>query len=137
MIAYYLQKITKQLLVHKLLAFASIPYTILLTVLSLLPQVGPSNMPSNSDKVFHTIAYFIFTIVWYLFFTYKNKISTKKAIIITVIYAIVFGIIIEILQHTLTQYRQADINDVIANTLGAILAVLIIKLVLKINVKYN
>ena len=43
--------------------------------------------------------------------------------------AFLFGIVIEILQHTVTESRQADYKDVIANVVGALIAVLIINLV--------
>ncbi|MCP4051856.1 MAG: VanZ family protein [Mesoflavibacter sp.] len=120
---------------RKLLILLSIGYSIVLTILSLLPQVGPSNMPSNSDKVFHAVAYMFFTMIWYL--TLKQSYFLKKALSKAVGLAIVFGIIIEILQHTLTQHREADIKDVVANIIGALLAVLIIKLALKMKVKNN
>lgn len=122
---------------RKLLLLASSSYTILLTVLSLLPHVVPDGVPANSDKVFHAIAHIIFTILWYATLQSYFKFTSKKAIKIAVISAITFGIIIEVLQHTLTQYREADIKDVLANTLGAFIAVLIIKLVLKMKVKNN
>ncbi|WP_051169826.1 VanZ family protein [Mesoflavibacter zeaxanthinifaciens] len=120
---------------HKLLPLLSIGYSVVLTILSLMPQVGPSNMPSNSDKVFHAIAYMFFTMIWYL--TLKISFFSKKALRIAIVLAIVFGIIIEILQHTLTQHREADIKDVIANIIGTFLSVLIIKLALKMKVKNN
>ena len=40
--------------------------------------------------------------------------------------AIVFGIIIEVLQGVLTKNRQADVYDVIANSAGALFALIII-----------
>lgn len=120
---------------RKILPLLSIGYSTVLTILSLLPHVGPKDMPSNSDKIFHTIAYMLFTLVWYL--TFKLSAFSEKALQKAVVLAIVFGIIIEILQHTLTQHREADIKDVLANTIGAFLAVLIIKLALKMKVKNN
>ena len=120
---------------RKLLPLLSISYSTVLTILSLLPHVGLKDMPSNSDKVFHTIAYTLFTLIWYL--TFKLSPFSEKAMTKAVVLAIIFGIVIEILQHILTQHREADIKDVIANTIGTFLAVLIIKLALKMKVKNN
>ncbi len=40
--------------------------------------------------------------------------------------SVTFGILIEILQGALTRNREADLNDVIANTIGTIIAVIVI-----------
>ena len=61
--------------------------------------------------------------------TYKNKaFGALKApnLTILVLFSIVFGIIIEVLQGSLTATRDSDIQDVFANTLGAVVASLII-----------
>jgi glycopeptide antibiotics resistance protein len=56
----------------------------------------------------------------------KFKLNKSKALTYAVIVSILFGIIIEILQGTLTTYRSADINDVLANSLGVILTAVVI-----------
>jgi VanZ family protein len=45
--------------------------------------------------------------------------------------AILYGIIIEICQGAFTTLRNPDVYDVIANTLGALTGILIIKLAYK------
>ncbi len=80
----------------------------------------------NSDKVYHFFAYFTLTICW-LFSFYKK--STLKYFI--VIACIAYGIIIEILQYTLTTYRTGDYKDVFANTLGIILGLIVFNQILK------
>jgi glycopeptide antibiotics resistance protein len=40
--------------------------------------------------------------------------------------SIIFGIIIEVLQGTVTAYRSSDINDVLANTIGVLLMSVVI-----------
>ncbi|XGA85186.1 VanZ family protein [Polaribacter sejongensis] len=42
-----------------------------------------------------------------------------------------FGIIIEVLQQTLTTYRTGDYKDAIANTVGILLGFIIFNLILK------
>lgn len=55
----------------------------------------------------------------------KNS-SKIKLITISFTLSVLFGIGIEMLQEFFTTTRHADIYDVLANTTGAILAVLII-----------
>ena len=74
---------------------------------------------SHLDKVQHSIAYFILSISWLFAFAKKrNKITIVAA-------CILFGILIEILQQTLTNYRTGDYLDVIANSAGVLLGLLI------------
>jgi len=81
---------------------------------------------TNIDKVFHSIAYFTLTISWLIAYFKKPQ---KKYII--VICCIIFGIVIELLQNTLTDYRTGEYLDVIANSSGVLLALLIFNLVSK------
>ena len=114
---------------RKLLPFVSVGYTIIIIVLSLATIPDISIIPDNNDKVNHAIAHFIFVGLWFLsFYFYLNK-SKKQALRMAFISAFLFGIVIEILQHTVTESRQADYKDVIANVVGALIAVLIINLV--------
>ncbi|PKG53265.1 VanZ family protein [Olleya sp. 1-3] len=126
---------TKHLLVRKLLPFISLGYTVVIIVLSLATISDISIIPDNNDKVNHAIAHFIFVGLWFLsFYFYLNK-SKKQALKMAFISAFLFGIVIEILQHTLTESRQADYKDVIANVVGALIAVLIINLLTLSKVK--
>jgi len=80
---------------------------------------------SNSDKIGHVIAYFVLGLSWLNandnFF--NKKYQNYKIIFILVVY----GIIIEALQHILTTYRQADLYDIFANSIGVLLAVILYK----------
>nr|WP_218651375.1 VanZ family protein [Flavobacterium quisquiliarum] len=83
------------------------------------------NFPSL-DKIVHFCFHFGFTISWILFF--KKELKGKeaddyKAYLISFIFSVFFGITIEILQNALTVTRAADISDVLANALGAFMAV--------------
>lgn len=120
---------------RKLLPFISLGYTVVIIVLSLATISDISIIPDNNDKVNHAIAHFIFVGLWFLsFYFYLNK-SKKQALKMAFISAFLFGIVIEILQHTLTESRQADYKDVIANVVGALIAVLIINLLTLSKVK--
>lgn len=76
-----------------------------------------------SDKLMHGGAYFGMAFLWLLFvvLSYKNK-NLGKIIILICGFAIVFGILIEALQYTLTDYRELDFYDILANSIGATLA---------------
>ncbi len=76
------------------------------------------------DKVVHTAFYFIFTIVWYLFFKKQN--ITRHLKLKTFAFAVIYGIFIEICQGVFTHERSADIIDVLANTLGSAIAIMVI-----------
>ncbi|MDP5201531.1 VanZ family protein [Flavobacterium sp. DG2-3] len=89
-----------------------------------------SNIPAVSfpsiDKIVHFCFHFGFTISWILFF--KKELKGKdaddyKAYLISFIFSVFFGITIEILQNALTVTRTADVTDILANALGAFVAV--------------
>ncbi|WP_442902425.1 VanZ family protein [Flavobacterium sp.] len=111
-------KITKHLSERSFL-FLAILWTVIITVLSLvslnsIPQV---DVPGK-DKIVHFLFYSIFVIFWSFS---KNKwCSNWNYRLLIVCLAIVYGIIIEVLQSVLTHTREADLNDILANSLGAI-----------------
>jgi len=83
------------------------------------------NFPSI-DKIVHFCFHFGFTISWILFFKKELKgreADDYKAYLISFIFSIFFGITIEILQSVLTKTRASDVTDVLANALGATIAV--------------
>ncbi|WP_223439850.1 VanZ family protein [Polaribacter litorisediminis] len=96
--------------------------------LSLIKMPETGIKVANIDKGYHSIAYFILTITWLLSFYKKPQ---KKYII--AISCIIFGIIIELLQASLTVYREGDYFDVLANSLGVLLALSTFSLFFKKN----
>lgn len=128
--------ITKLLLVLRKWALPLlVVYTLTLTCASLLSMSGmPSLGIEFEDKIFHLLAYFLFTL---LMFNYFSKIKIKHALLISVVIAIAYGIIIEILQYTLTTWRTFDVYDALANSLGAIIASIILSIMNKGIVKID
>lgn len=96
--------------------------TACLITLNNLPEVSVS----NADKIFHFLSYGLFTMLWYFAFFFTFNIINKKAIIYAFVWAVCFGISIEILQETMTDSRALDVYDVLANTLGALMASLLL-----------
>ena len=90
---------------------------------------------SHADKIFHFGTYLGLTLLWFGGFRYSLNIEKRRAIFYSAVFSVLFGIVIEVLQYTLTSYRSMDVLDVIANTLGALVATLILWLTNKIPVK--
>ena len=85
-----------------------------------MPKV---DLPGN-DKTIHFLFYFVLTLLWYVALERKYKNRLLKFLIVGA--SVIYGIIIEILQGVLTQNRQADVYDALANSAGAFLALLVI-----------
>lgn len=87
----------------------------------------PFKSVSNIDKLVHSFFHFVFTILWFLYFNVKLKsLRWTKSMLISVVFSLFFGMVIEILQESLTTSRHADIFDVFANISGASLASILI-----------
>lgn len=110
----------------------SILYTFLLLLLCL---ISLNNLPkvsiSYADKIFHLIAYIIFTLLWFFSFFLRFKVKIYRSITISVLFATLFGIFIEVLQGSLTSTRSFDYYDVLANTTGVIIAAIMLKVLTK------
>ena len=104
----------------------AVGWTLLIAVLCLvkftdLPSIGVS----GADKYVHFTLHFVFTMLWgYYLWLKLNEIALTK-IIFVVTSSLCYGILIEILQETLTKTRRADIFDVVANFSGALVALLL------------
>ncbi|GAA4800170.1 VanZ family protein [Litoribaculum gwangyangense] len=109
-------------MLKKIALIITLIYTIALAIISLirlnnLPDIGVS----FGDKIFHFLAYGLLTFLWYQAFLQSFKFKIKRAIYSAVILSVIFGIIIEVLQGTITVVRAMDVYDAVANTLGALL----------------
>ena len=118
-------KLTKALLLDNILIIATI-ITIGIICLSLFKIPSTGIRINNIDKAYHCFAYFTLAISW--LFTFYKKPKKKYLIVLL---CVIFGIIIEILQSKLTVYRTGDYLDVIANSLGVLLALFIFNVFLK------
>ena len=126
-----MQKLIKSLFRDNSFIIA-IGITIAIAYLSLMrmPKVEVISF-NNIDKLYHLFAYFTLSSCW--LFSFYKKPSLKYIIILI---CIIYGIIIEVLQDTLTLYRTGDYNDVLANTIGIILGLLVFNIILK-KINYN
>ena len=78
----------------------------------------------SGDKYLHFTAYFGLTLLWY--FALKDRINKKVFKFFVPLAIIIYGIILEVLQGGITNYRTGDFYDVVANTIGVLIAVLLI-----------
>ncbi len=107
-----------------LLVFAVL-YSLLITILSLI-QLGKISLGdfNPTDKMMHLGAYFGLGIVWFIYYIFKrpeDQFKKKHFFNITIL-IILFGMLIEVLQGTITSYRQPDWADILANSIGVLLA---------------
>ena len=99
-----------------LLTTAGVAYIILLTYGSLFNTKDIAEINFKfCDKLIHFAAYALLCLVVYVIFKiYAVKNSLRTA----VLFSIIYGTVIEILQMTLTSYRAFDCYDIAANTAG-------------------
>ena len=105
--------------------YIAIFWAVLIAVLSLvsLNPISEEIIISNNDKFFHFVFYAVLSILLGL-----SARQTKHNVYI-IFLVIIYGIIIEILQFLLTKNREADINDAIANSFGAITGFVFLRIV--------
>ena len=128
----FLLKNTQRLLRVKLLFFIpALLYTCVILYLSLINLADtPIKELGLSDKVMHAGAYFGLGLLWIFFVTFNFRENFfVRGIVLVVIAAIAFGILIEVLQDSLTSYRQMDFYDVIANSVGVVSAGILASLI--------
>ncbi|WP_344927128.1 VanZ family protein [Aquimarina addita] len=123
---------------HKYLLPVALLYTGLITWLSLGKIIIPGNIAvQGSDKIGHLLAYFVFTIIWFLFFFYSERQKRRffESLWISSLAGFLYGILMEFCQAIFTDYRSPDWYDFIANTSGIILSVCVLSVLQKKLVK--
>ncbi|MCM5661875.1 VanZ family protein [Galbibacter mesophilus] len=84
------------------------------------------------DKLVHGIFYFGNTLLFYLYF---RKTSLKNEIIKVSVFSFLYGILIEVLQHVMPYERSFDVKDILANTVGILIAIFLIKFCLALSMR--
>ena len=87
------------------------------------------NLPSISisDKAIHFVFYAIFAILLYIPFRVNKKkaLSIFTTVLLVVLIGVVLGSIIELVQHHLIVGRFGEYLDLLANTAGLLIGVII------------
>lgn len=122
--------LTENSLVHKrVIQLLTVFWTGLVSYLCLAtPESLPTVSVFKFDKLGHLTFHFGITVLWFLFWKTTFKNENKYALLKAFLFSFFFGVIIEIVQGTVTTSRSADIKDVFANTTGALVAVVVIYL---------
>lgn len=110
---------------------AAVGYTGLITVLSLWRFIAFNPIPvKNGDKIGHCLAYFGFAAVWFSFYFYSEKTGNDfgKSVLKGACFAFLYGVLMEGAQGLLTSYRMFDYYDVLANTSGIVLAMVLLQM---------
>ncbi|WP_262710884.1 VanZ family protein [Maribacter algarum] len=84
------------------------------------PHVSRFNIP-HADKIVHFVFYFVACILGTFFLRERTKgnLPFKKAVVIMILGTIFFGILMEVLQYSMTVTRTGDLLDGLANTTGS------------------
>ena len=115
-----------------------ISWTGFITLLSLFSFEGDSlpsiNIP-HLDKLVHFTFYFVFAFLGCLGYReLKSKNTTiKRAVFLSILAAVIYGMVIEVLQGVATADRDPDILDFLANSVGAFLGAYVVKFIFSGN----
>ena len=115
-------------MVAKIILFFALTYTSAITYFSLIVMDFKVSVAGfdPTDKMLHAGAYLFLAVLWNLYIVFQNtdfKRYTSNLLWVAVA-CFFFGMLIEVLQGTLTSYRTPDWWDVLANSTGVVLAVL-------------
>ncbi len=116
-------------MLKKLYLWFAVFWSALIAFLCLMQiENSPFKGVSNVDKLVHIFFHSVFTIFWFLYFNLRyHKQKFTKTLFISVLFSFFYGIAIEILQEFFTESRQADLYDVLANLLGALLTSIVLR----------
>src|SRR5690606_8118206 len=106
----------------------AIDYAIARLVVCLRPLRLSDIGVSFGDKVFYALAYVVLAFLWYYAFSFQFKFKNTKALLWASVFSVFFGMVIEVFQEVFTTTRQADVMDVVANTVGVLLSAILIML---------
>lgn len=120
----------KKLLEHNAL-YIAIAVTIFIAYLSLSSEakLDLGFTFKSKDKIYHAVAYFTLAFTW--LFAFRNSYHNNRFKILALCILTFYGIILEGLQGTITNYRTSDLYDAIANFLGVLLGIIVFNTFLK------
>ena len=110
-----------------------LPTILVCTIVLILSVINTGVLPKtdvpSADKIVHTIMYFGITLILMLNQTsYLREQITKRQLYFAFLFSVGFGTLMEVIQHFLP-WRSGSVYDFIANTLGVILAIVILLLI--------
>lgn len=123
--------------IHLYYAMIAIVLLILIAYASLLPgQEIPKLGIKNIDKLVHAFMYFILSSFMLLGFgNLKHRSIFVKSI--PILMSLFCSFLIELLQEYTTSSRLFEINDILANGIGCLIAFFVMKKQIFNKIKYN
>ena len=104
--------------------FLAIAWTALIASSCLMPASAFKAFTFDSifplDKILHLTLHYVFIVLWSL----VSKVNTVRQKCVLLIVGIAYGVLIEVLQATMSLGRSYELDDIIANTIGCVLGVL-------------
>lgn|SRR5690606_7894041 len=122
-----MMKRINRLLGSNTLLFLAIAYSSLICVLFFIPGSGlPSVKIVGADKLVHGMMFFGLMILWqlYIFRREGNQLDLRRSLLLLGI-VVLFGILIEVIQELMTATRTGDVMDIVADFVGALIAVIL------------
>lgn len=111
----------------KVLLFRNIVWALVIFVLCALPGEklpDPHINTPHLDKVVHFGMFFIMALLLCNELEYQTKLTPRKIYLVTVCIALIYGGVIELLQHNFF-HRSGDMLDLLADVAGAIVGCLL------------
>ena len=110
-----------------------VSWMVFITLLSLFSFSGVDTEGwefPHEDKLVHFVFYFVAVVLGTLCLTERNaaRRNSKRLIVPVILFSIIYGIVIEGLQWIMPFGREADLWDILANSLGAIVGGLLIQI---------
>ena len=119
---------TKKLLGAKTLLYLGILYTLIITLVFVAPRpdLPEIDFYISFDKIVHFMIFILLTMIWsFYFFVRANKTLSLRNVILIALVCIIYGIVIEISQQMLEANRMSDMYDVLANSIGTLVGMLL------------
>jgi len=112
--------------------YLAVAYSICILILSFInvdsfPEIGSD----YDDKIFHTLAYTMLTLLWFIAGLQWRKLDIFRISLLVFGY----GMIIEVFQGVFAAHREFEINDQVANLIGITLALPLFWLWKRLSVK--
>ena len=130
-------RLIKKLSEPKPLLVIGILYTLFITVAFLYPSVKlPQTSIPVPDKFIHALIHGVLSFIWlyYSFSADKYHISNRIVFVVLVI-CFFYGVTIEASQHWFTLSRQFDLFDILANSVGSLIGLLVFSIFIKRSIR--
>ncbi len=119
---------------RNLFGIAFVSWMVFITVLSLVSFDDDTSLDLDIpyfDKIVHFTFYFIAGALGSLFLhaLQRGAKADRRRLLKFLLGLIGYGILIEVLQDSVTTYRSAELLDILANSVGAIIGILFIRTV--------